>query len=338
MQHAPATPYTAVFLDFENLLYHLKTAYNDPPQVNEVVLEIIRSLKIYLTEKLGILPIIYKAYADFERLATVPLGSLYLMGIDTMNVLGTEHKNAADMRLCIDLMEVLYTRPDMSHFVLVAGDRDYIPIVQHLRKQAKKVTAVAFRETLSGDLLEILGKENLLEADILMSESSKAELLKHKANSIARIGVKIVGKIEIPTTVFSKTDEITQDVAPQKSAPEKNLTNGKTATRKSIKAFDPLHEEHHFHPIKDISSNDALQCLKLLMNFLTEKGLREVWLSPFLRHLTDQMPFLADYERKELIAKLELFGAIKVEKREGDPYPYSVIIINYNHKNVKELV
>jgi Protein of unknown function DUF88. len=174
--------HAAVFIDYENILYHLKAEYAQPPQLTDVITGILRNLRSYLSNELKLDVIITKAYADFERQASA-LGSLYLMGIDTHNVLGTEHKNAADMRLCIDLMEVLYTRQDVQHFVLVAGDRDYIPIVQQLRRQGRSVKAVAFRANLSGDLLQILGEQNLIEADQFIVNADKKELLIHKKRS-----------------------------------------------------------------------------------------------------------------------------------------------------------
>lgn len=330
------SPFAAVFLDFENLHYHLKTTYYDPPQTNEVILEIIRNLRAHLTDELRLDPILFKAYADFERMAPVPLGSLYLMGIDTMNVLGTEHKNAADMRLCIDLMEVLYTRQDVGHFVLVAGDRDYIPLVQHLRRQAKKVTAVAFRETLSGDLLEILGKENLIEADTFVKEQTRNELLKHRANAVAKVRLTPVGKIELPARAVRNHEPEQPAAKPQTPTPIPAEKAPEPVKR--VKTPPPVVTNPEvFLEAKEIRNAEQLDCLKSLLDFLHDKNVREVWLSPFLRKLTDDMPFLAEYERKELIKKLELTGAIKVEKREGDPYPYSVIVINYNHKQVKEL-
>ena len=121
------------------------------------MLDIVRSLREQLSDK-GLDSLISYAYADFERLATAPQGALYLMGVSTRNVLGTDHKNAADMQLCIDALEVMYTRPDIGTFVLVAGDRDYIPVLQHLRRQARQVLVAGFRESVSGDLLQNIGQ------------------------------------------------------------------------------------------------------------------------------------------------------------------------------------
>lgn len=331
----PMSNHAAIFLDYENILYHLKKEYADPPQVTDVIMEILRSLRNYFIDDLKLEVIIFKAYADFERIPNA-LGSLYLMGIDTHNVLGTDHKNAADMRLCIDLMEVLYTRPDIQHYVLVAGDRDYIPLVQHLRRQARQVKAVAFRQTVSGDLLQILGIDNLLEADRFVSDGSRRDLLKHKNMVINSIGVKVVDKIVLPETRRPAAPAAASLPAPEVGAVAEKT--GATPVKKNPQRPYEVSDAQVFHNEKKIAQQHALDCLELLLQFAVNKGLREVWLSPFLRFLTDEMPLLADYERKEQINTLGIFGAIKVEKRAGDTYDFSVILINYNHPDVIALM
>src|SRR5438477_4074244 len=106
--------YAAVFIDFENIFYFLKDNYADLPDLNDYIFDILRSLQKHLEDRLGMRTIIAKAYADFERMKSTPQGSLYLMGVETHNVLGTDHKNAADMKLCIDALEILYTRPEIG--------------------------------------------------------------------------------------------------------------------------------------------------------------------------------------------------------------------------------
>jgi hypothetical protein len=100
------------------------------------------------------------AYADFERVGGGSLGALYLMGILSQNVLGTVHKSTADMQLCIDLMR----------------HRDYSPVVQHLKRFGRRFLVAAFRETLSGDLLEIIGESNFIHIYPLLSQASCNEL------------------------------------------------------------------------------------------------------------------------------------------------------------------
>lgn len=329
-QQSIPSNHAAIFLDYENILYHLKNEYGDPPQVTDAIAEILRNLREYISAQFKLDVIIFKAYADFERTASA-LSSLYLMGIDTHNVLGTAHKNAADMRLCIDLMEVLYTRPDIQHFVLVAGDRDYIPIVQHLRRQARQVTAVAFRQTVSGDLLQILGKDNLLEADKFIKDPLRKELLMHKTKVVENMGLKVVGKIELPETKkeVPKPAAVAGTVGTKPAVP---------AAKKPARAYADHTEQVEFTNVKPLTGINVKECLELLLRFAVEKNVREVWLSPFLRFLTDEMTLLADYERKELINTMRIFGAVRVEKRSGETYDFSVIHINYNHPDVIRLM
>lgn len=316
----------AIFVDYENILYHLKEEYGDPPQVADIIVELLRNLRSYMLESNQFNVIIFKAYADFERVPAA-LGSLYLMGVDTYNVLGTDHKNAADMRLCIDLMETLYTRTDIEHFVLVAGDRDYIPVVQHLRRQAKQVTAVAFRKTISGDLLQILGKENLLDADQFVKGVIRAELIMHQKKVVEGMGLTVKGYVELPAEKKKKSIESTATTA---SIPTLRNAGKKTSPEIVL--------ENIFEKSNSLNSTNALDCLEQLLRFAAQKNVNEVWLSPFLRFLTDEMPLLADYERKELINTLRINGAIRIEKRTGDVYDFSVIFINYDHPDVKRLM
>lgn len=332
--------HAAVFIDYENILYHLKAEYAQPPQLTDVITGILRNLRSYLSNELKLDVIITKAYADFERQASA-LGSLYLMGIDTHNVLGTEHKNAADMRLCIDLMEVLYTRQDVQHFVLVAGDRDYIPIVQQLRRQGRSVKAVAFRANLSGDLLQILGEQNLIEADQFIVNADKKELLIHKNSQVGSIGLKIVDKIDL-SEIEAKTKKKPASLSAEQPATA-STASAKEPPKKSTalqyaSAYETAEVQNMFETTRNITHANTKQCLEILVQFAVDRNLREVWLAPFLRHITDVMPMLADYERKELITNMRIYGAIAIEKRPGEVNDFSVILINYNHPNVKACI
>ncbi len=91
---------TAFFIDFENGYYHLKNTLPDRDDANDVAVEVIQRLRAHVLEKYGETAVSLDAYGDFERIEDNSQGSLYLLGVETHNVLGTEHKNAADMKLC----------------------------------------------------------------------------------------------------------------------------------------------------------------------------------------------------------------------------------------------
>jgi uncharacterized LabA/DUF88 family protein len=341
---SPASSYAAVFIDFENVYYFLKNHFQDPPDLNDYVLDIVRTLRERLSER-GLDSLISYAYADFERLATAPQGALYLMGVSTRNVLGTDHKNAADMQLCIDALEVMYTRPDIGTFVLVAGDRDYIPVLQHLRRQARQVLVAGFRESVSGDLLQNIGADHFLDARELLAPERLEQLEKRRTvrprvagdGRRSREGGLPGGPAGLaraeadPETLAraSSSGPVTAGAAPRAAAP-------RTAAR-------PGDEVPEFAPARRLAPDLERRTLAFMLGEFQkleakqQRRVPELWLGPFMRLLTDELPELPDYERRDLLNRLRDAGTIRIEKREGEPHPFSVIVVNHHHPDVLEL-
>jgi len=96
-----------------------------------------------------------------------------------------------------------------------------------------------------------------------------------------------------------------------------------------------------FAPIRRITRTDERRVLEFLLlqaqKFAGQQATPEIWASPFLRRLTDVLPELPDWERRQLLSHLRDAGALRLEKREGEPHPFSVIIINYQHPDVQDL-
>jgi uncharacterized LabA/DUF88 family protein len=292
--------FAALFIDFENVFYYLYQRFNDLERSSDAVSEMIRKLRNRVEDEVPL--IVMHAYADFERVETKTQGPLNLMGVETHNVVGTEHKNAADMRLCIDVLETMYTRPEINRFVFMAGDRDYIPVVQHLRKHAKRVEVASFQDSMSGDLRQMLGESHFIDSKTLLSALTLSEM------------------------------EAAQKAAAQAKAEEEARVNAVAAT-KVVRA--KAAEEKRFERESPITSEDELQALEIMLREFGDKP--EVWVTPYLHKLRQYMSHLAEYERKALINNLEFHGACRVEKRPGDPAPYSVIVINWKHKDVIRL-
>jgi uncharacterized LabA/DUF88 family protein len=159
-----STP-AAFFIDYENVYYFLKNSHGTTREdVSDLVVTLIQRVRQHVLDAYQESAISLDAYADFERIEESAQSALYLRGIETHNVLGTEHKNAADMKLCIDAMDTLYTRHQIETFILVAGDRDYIPVIRHLKKHGRTVRVVGFRQSVSGDLLTNVGEQFFIDA------------------------------------------------------------------------------------------------------------------------------------------------------------------------------
>ena len=286
---APAPAYAALFVDFENIFYYLKNHLDAGSDPGDYVVQMIRELRFRLQQRFSEQVIINHAYADFERMEQNAQGALYLIGVEAHNVLGTDHKNAADMRLCIDALETLYTRQEIRTFILVAGDRDYIPVIQHLKKHARTVRVTSFRGSLSGDLLTNVGEEFFLDA---------AQLLPG--------GVHLLAPDPRPA------------LPPRPAAP--------VPPRPQTKA--------HFEDVSRVSDPETKQALEAMLRHFGDKS--EVWMTPYLHKLRAEMPLLAEFERRALVRTLVGVGAIRVEKRKGEPNDYSVILVNWNHPDVRE--
>ena len=357
---SPASPYAAVFIDFENVYYFLKNHFHDPPDLNDICLDIVRTLRERLSDK-GLDSLISYAYADFERLATAPQGALYLMGVSTRNVLGTDHKNAADMQLCIDALEVMYTRPDIGTFVLVAGDRDYIPVLQHLRRQARQVLVAGFRESVSGDLLQNIGAAQFIDARDLLSPARVEQLEKRRADRQRHIEdsrrLREQGLAGVPTaaaqavraaapqaTTAPETGPLAEIPAPQpRITPVPSATAPRPVPPARPFLSRPSDDVPDFAPIRPLATDSERRTLRFMLEEFQkleakqQRRVSELWLGPFMRLLTDELPELPDYERRDLLNKLRDAGTIRIEKREGEPHPFSVIVVNYSHPDVQTL-
>src|SRR3954468_8987345 len=96
---------------------------------------------------------VQRAYADWRRYPQyiVPLSEA---SIDLIfaPAYGSSKKNATDIRLAIDALELVFTRPEIGTFILLSGDSDFSSLVIKLKEYGKYVIGVGIRES-SSDLL-----------------------------------------------------------------------------------------------------------------------------------------------------------------------------------------
>jgi uncharacterized LabA/DUF88 family protein len=96
---------------------------------------------------------VQRAYADWRRYPQyiVPLTEA---SIDLIYApaYGSSKKNATDIRLAIDALELVFTRQEIGTFILLSGDSDFSSLVIKLKEYGKYVIGVGIRES-SSDLL-----------------------------------------------------------------------------------------------------------------------------------------------------------------------------------------
>src|SRR5512146_975682 len=98
---------------------------------------------------------VQRAYADWRRYPQyiVPLSEA---SIDLIfaPAFGTSKKNATDIRLAIDAIELVFTRPEIGTFIIMSGDSDFSTMVIKLKEYGKYVIGVGIRESASDLLIQ----------------------------------------------------------------------------------------------------------------------------------------------------------------------------------------
>jgi uncharacterized LabA/DUF88 family protein len=158
---------TAIFVDLENVYYGLKKYHMDPDHPDEDHNLFLLLQNHYGKENIRMIEV----YADFEQL-DLSMMSLQKKRVHVHQVYGNgrdgkERKNASDIQLCLDAMEVLYQIPEIERFVIVSADQDMIPLLDRLWSKGKRVELFClWDESLSrtAQLQEFCDKSyNLLE-------------------------------------------------------------------------------------------------------------------------------------------------------------------------------
>ncbi|TDC52924.1 NYN domain-containing protein [Jiangella ureilytica] len=132
----------ALFLDYENLAIGARdslggTAFD------------VRPIADALAERGRV--VVRRAYADWSyfdedrRMLTRSHVEL----IEMPQRMGASRKNAADIKMAVDAVELAFVRDYVSTFVVCTGDSDFTPLVYKLRELNKSVIGVGIRSSTS---------------------------------------------------------------------------------------------------------------------------------------------------------------------------------------------
>lgn len=321
------TTLAALLVDLENLYLAVADRYRNPADLTMATLQALRE---HLVEKKGLSPVVGRAYAPFDySISRVLINDLALMGITPVHVLAHATKNSADLMLAIDAMEILFRRADIKAFVIVGGDRDYIPVVERIKQNAKGILIVSPKHAMSGDLTTIVGKTSFLDPLTLLPEG------RAKLKSDHQQSVPPPQKTEDLQKDGAKTDETDRALSePQISVEgEKDKTPVAASPIEEARPAPKTMAELGARVADRYELEDLRKCMGLILNFQAERKIREVWMGPFLRVMNDAFPLKNNAERKELLNRLDELGSIQIEerRRNDEGGTYAVIVVNWQH-------
>jgi uncharacterized LabA/DUF88 family protein len=131
----------AVYIDFDNVIISRRDQANRHPGIDgsvdvDAILDFASSYGTLTTSR---------AYADWSRPESNAYRERLLSrAVDTIQMFTTSGKikNAADIRLSIDVIEDLFLLDSLTHVVIIAGDSDYIPLAQRVKRMGRRVIGI----------------------------------------------------------------------------------------------------------------------------------------------------------------------------------------------------
>src|SRR5580765_964505 len=129
----------ALFIDFENLALGFQGA-RGRFDISRVLKRMVEKGKI----------VAKKAYADWNRYSSYT-EALHEAAIELIQIprRGQSGKNSADIRLCVDAMDLAYSKDHIDTFVIVSGDSDFSPLVSKLKELGKHVIGMGLADSTS---------------------------------------------------------------------------------------------------------------------------------------------------------------------------------------------
>jgi uncharacterized LabA/DUF88 family protein len=225
----------ALFVDLENVVTSLWNTHRQAPDPRKWVEK---------ARKYGLVSFA-RAYGDFSQDHLRDLEPrLRVAGIEPYNCpvkqRGERAQSTVDMNLAIDLYEVAQDRPQTETFLVMAGDSDYVRIVNRLRlRLGKEVVIAGVPGSVSRALVEAAGgNSDPLEIakapedpEVLPVFRWMAEYLKHERNWDLIPPELVEGKL---------SDLKTRGILRQELVIG---SNGETVRTTSLDRFHPLVEE-----------------------------------------------------------------------------------------------
>lgn len=136
----------AIFADFENLALGFQKGQTFQRfDVQKVMERLLEKGKV----------LVKKAYADWGRFADYK-AELHDAAFELIDIpkRGQTGKNSADIRLCVDAMDLCYEKTHIDTFVVLSGDSDFSPLVSKLRENGKYVIGLATEGAASSLLID----------------------------------------------------------------------------------------------------------------------------------------------------------------------------------------
>lgn len=244
---------TAIFYDIENLLKGY--SFSQQMIANLSLAEILEAIR--QTGEIGQIAV-QRAYANWSdpRLA-IMRGEINELGIDPIQVFGfsrEQKKNAADIQLAIEAVDLAHVRPALEVFVIVSGDGGFAPLAKKLHEYGKTVIGCAYRSAANKIFQAVCDDFVWIddpEEEEWQDRPSPQVYVSVQPEVTDPRNVRLVGRVKKATVstqenTIAKTQEILDWYAKDPASRNDLLRNGiylsvvQEAVKYAIPAFQPI--------------------------------------------------------------------------------------------------
>lgn len=197
----------AMFVDFENLAIGFRDR-KSRFDIQRVLGRMVEKGKV----------IVRKAYADWGRYQDYKR-AMHEAGIELIEIPKRDQagKNSADIRLCVDAMDLCYSKEHIDTFVILSGDSDFSPLVAKLKENGKHLIGLGMKNSTSDllvaacdefiyyeDLERPLGEAPDIKKDLPKKKRQAFELLVDAIQGLVREDKEVLHSSLIKDTIKRK--------------------------------------------------------------------------------------------------------------------------------------
>ncbi|HEX5038359.1 MAG TPA: NYN domain-containing protein [bacterium] len=171
----------AVFIDFENFALGFERS-RKKFEIQKVLERLLEKGKI----------IVKRAYSDWTRYGEYKK-QLHEAAIELIEVpkRGAAGKNSADIRMCVDAIDLAHSKAHIDTFAILTGDSDFSPLVSKLKENGKRVIGLGMKDSTSMLLVDNCD-EFIYYEDLERSSSSTAPEIKESLPKLKKDAFQMV--------------------------------------------------------------------------------------------------------------------------------------------------
>jgi len=148
-----------VFVDVQNLYYSARSLYSSKVNFKEILKEAVRGRKLIRAFAYVIKADVKDESNFFDALENI---GYEVRAKDLQIFYGGTKKGDWDVGIAMDIVKLA---PKLDVIIIVSGDGDYVPLVEHAQSVGCRVEAIAFGKSSSAKLREAADEFIDLEAN-----------------------------------------------------------------------------------------------------------------------------------------------------------------------------